>query len=60
MGLCVCVCVCSSSKSSYCFLFLTRRGLGVRITDLAETLGYVFGYRNMKKAVILEPNAQKN
>ena len=39
---------------------LTRRGSGVRITDLAETLGYVFGYRNMKKAAILDPNAKKN
>ena len=38
---------------------LTRRGSGVRITDSAETLGYVFGYRNMKKAAILDPNAKK-
>ena len=38
---------------------LTRRGSEVRITDLAETLGYVFGYRNMKKAAILDPNAKK-
>ena len=27
--------------------------------DFAETLGYAFGYRNMKKAEILDPNAQK-
>ena len=39
---------------------LTRRGSGVRITDLAETLGYVFERRNMKKAATLDPNAQKN
>ena len=39
---------------------LTRRGSGVRITDSAEILGYVFGYRNMKKAAILDPNAKKN
>ena len=39
---------------------LTRRGSGVCITDSPETLGYVFGCRNMKKAVILDPNAKKN
>ena len=42
------------------FDLLTNRGSGVLITDLAETLGYVFGYRNMKKAAILDPNAPKN
>ena len=39
---------------------LTRRGSGVRITGLAETLEYVFGYRNMKKAAILGPNSKRN
>ena len=38
----------------------TRRGSGVRITESVKTLGYVFVYRNMEKAVILDPNAQKN
>ena len=38
----------------------TRRGSEIRITDSAETLAYVFGYINMKKAAILDPNAQKN
>ena len=33
-------------------LGLTRRGSEVRITDLAETLGYVLGYRNMKKLTL--------
>ena len=28
--------------------------------DSAKTLGQVFEYRNMKKAAILDPNAQKN
>ena len=41
------------------YLPLTRRGSEVRITDLAEILGYVFGYRNMKKAAILDSNAKK-
>ena len=27
---------------------------GIRITDSAQTLGYVFGRRNMKKAVMLD------
>ena len=39
---------------------LTRRGSRVRIMDSADTLGYVFGYRNMKKAAILDPIAQKS
>ena len=41
-------------------ILLSRRGSGVRITDLAENLGYVFGCRNMKKAAILDPNAKQN
>ena len=39
---------------------LARRGSGVRISDSTETVGYVFGYRNMKKATILDPNAKKS
>ena len=39
---------------------LTRRGSEIRITDSGETLAQVFEYRNMKKAAILDPNAQKN
>ena len=35
-----------------------RRGVG--ITDSAKTLGQIFGYRNMEKAAILDPNAKKN
>ena len=38
---------------------LTRRGYELRITDLAQTLRYVFGCRNVKKAATLDPNAQK-
>ena len=38
------------------FLFrLTRRGSGIRVTDSAKTLGYVFEYSYMKKAAILDP-----
>ena len=28
-------------------------------TNSVKTLGYVFGYRNMKKAAILDPTAKK-
>ena len=35
-----------------------RRGSGVRITDSTETLGYAYGYSNMKKVAILDPHAQ--
>ena len=41
-------------------ILLTRKMSGIRITDSAETSGYVFGRRNMKKAAILDPNARKN
>ena len=33
---------------------------GIRITDSDQSLEYVFGCRNMKKAVILDPNTKKN
>ena len=38
---------------------LTRRVSGIQISDSAKTVGYVFGYRNMPKATILDPNAKK-
>ena len=41
-------------------MLLTRKGYELRITDLAQTLRYVFGCKNMKKAAILDPNAKKN
>ena len=41
-------------------ILLTRRGSEIGITDSAETLAYAFGYRNMKKAAILDPKAKKN
>ena len=38
---------------------LTRRVSGILITDLAQALGHVFGYGNMKKAAKLDPNTPK-
>ena len=35
------------------------RGSGVRIAESAKTLGYVFGYRNMNKAAILDHKSKK-
>ena len=51
--------VVSIIRKFYYHYSLTRRGSGVRITDSAETFGCVFGYRNIKKAAILDPNAKK-
>ena len=49
------------NKKAVCAEFIfTRRGSEIWITDLAETLGYVFGYRSMKRGAILDPDAQKN
>ena len=42
------------------YVKLTRRVSGIWTTDSAETLGYVFEHRNMKKAALLDPNAPKN
>ena len=50
----------SRSSGKPQILYLTRRVQGFRIMDSAQILGYVFGRRNMEKAVILDPNAPKN
>ena len=37
----------------------TRRGSEIRITDSAESFPKLFGYKNMKKAAILDPDTKK-